>query len=209
MTRPDDEAPDDAAPDDAASVPPVGRRSRSEMRSVVLAVAVGAGGLLLSSTRPWLTATEQRPAPLPSRDVVLGAADLGGVRALGVVALLGAVAVIASRGWGRPVVGVLLLLTGVGAVLAAGSVITAPDLAAAGADVAAEPTVREGPWIAVLGGLVVTVAGTLVAVRGRRWSSMSRRYDAPAARADAAPTAEPVDRELWEALDRGEDPTDR
>ncbi|MCW2613469.1 MAG: hypothetical protein JWN08_463, partial [Frankiales bacterium] len=52
----------------------------------------------------------------------------------------------------------------------------------------------------------------------RRWAALSARYDAPAARAAGSGEAAPGDeqaagarqeRALWEALDRGEDPTQR
>ncbi|MBC7375655.1 MAG: Trp biosynthesis-associated membrane protein, partial [Frankiales bacterium] len=50
-----------------------------------------------------------------------------------------------------------------------------------------------------------------IAVRGRRWAALSARYDAPAARAEQEPDSEVSasrqERALWEALDRGEDPT--
>ncbi|MFZ5849882.1 MAG: Trp biosynthesis-associated membrane protein [Actinomycetota bacterium] len=45
------------------------------------------------------------------------------------------------------------------------------------------------------------MAGLLSLVAGGGWPVMGRRYDAPARRTDAPG--------LWEALDQGEDPTDR
>jgi len=91
------------------------------------------------------------------------------------------------------------------------------------------------PAVAISGGLLLAAAGLLVAVRGRRWATLSQRFEAPAERADGpaastspgpdavvaparagapdAPVApeqvplEKAQRELWESLDRGEDPT--
>jgi hypothetical protein len=49
--------------------------------------------------------------------------------------------------------------------------------------------------------MLLTAAGLLVVVRGRSWAAMSTRYDAPAERSRHGEAS------LWEALDRGEDPT--
>lgn len=87
------------------------------------------------------------------------------------------------------------------------------------------------PYLTVVGAALVVAAGVVAVWHGRRWPGMSSRYEAPAsssasgrpgsttrhsarpedsasipaARApgDSAPAA----RELWDALDRGEDPT--
>jgi hypothetical protein len=48
---------------------------------------------------------------------------------------------------------------------------------------------------------LLVAAGLLIVVRGRSWASMSSRYDAPAQRPREGEAS------LWEALDRGEDPT--
>ena len=65
------------------------------------------------------------------------------------------------------------------------------------------------PYACAAGGLLLAAAGALVAARGRRWAALSQRYDAPAVREQAPPTPERAERELWESLDRGEDPTGR
>jgi uncharacterized membrane protein (TIGR02234 family) len=62
----------------------------------------------------------------------------------------------------------------------------------------------------VVAGLLGVAAGLLVVVRGRRWPGMGRRYE----RADAAAprpvvrTDEERAQAAWQALDRGEDPTE-
>jgi hypothetical protein len=55
------------------------------------------------------------------------------------------------------------------------------------------------------GGLLVLAAGVIAVVRGRRWAQMGSRYDAPGA-ARLSAEGSPA---LWDALDRGEDPTTR
>jgi len=145
--------------------------------------------------------------------VVLTAGDLGlALQALGLVGLAGVPALAATRRAGRIVVGILLALTGGLVVVRAVGVLLDP---AGAADVAStDPAGLEltaWPAVAVAGGLLLVAAGLLVAVRGRRWAALGRRYEAPGAAGPPEPeTTGPVaERELWEALDRGEDPTGR
>ena len=96
------------------------------------------------------------------------------------------------------------------------------------------PGLGPWPWVCLLAGLLLVASGALVAVRGRTWSALSSSYEVPVAPAgarqagvrklesrpvDSRPVASrPVasrppaatastDRSLWDALDRGEDPT--
>src|SRR5579875_3882920 len=78
---------------------------------------VGAGGALLLATRDWQTITTPRPSPLHA-DVlhITGRTVDTAPTALALVALAGVVAVLATRGIVRRVVGVVLALAGVGLV---------------------------------------------------------------------------------------------
>ena len=60
------------------------------------------------------------------------------------------------------------------------------------------------PWLSASCGLLVAVAGLLIGARGHAWAGLSARYDA--APADSSPP-QPGDVALWNALDRGDDPT--
>src|SRR4051812_39543684 len=74
---------------------------------------VGAAGALLVATRHWQTITTPRPAPL--HDDVLGLSGRtvdAAPTALALVALAGVVAVLATRGVVRRVVGGVLTLAG-------------------------------------------------------------------------------------------------
>lgn len=112
------------------------------------------------------------------------------VRALALVALAGVVAVLAARGWARAAIGIALALGGIAIVVNA-----AAEVAAAGTPA--------WPVVVVLGGVLVVAAGLLTAVRARSWPALGSRYDAPAARRSATTG------DAWDAIDRGEDPTDR
>jgi Tryptophan-associated transmembrane protein (Trp_oprn_chp) len=160
---------------------------RRGLALVVVACAAGAVLVLVASGRTWVVEVTPRPAPLPElRTGYTG----GGLRpwlpALGWVALAGAGALLATRGIARRALGGLLVLAGAG--IAAGAV-----------------TAEPGGWpvLAVVGGLVVAAAGVLTAGYGGRWPAMGARYER--ARTGGAPSAG----SLWEALDRGEDPTAR
>lgn len=193
---------------------------RAEIGLAVLLCLLGAFVLLVAAGRSWAVVDLPGTGLLPARAVgVPGSELVPGLQALGLVGLAGVVAVAATRGAGRIVVGVVLAVVGAGVLALTAGVLS--DLTSAALDTAA---VRDAggtsqgsvdgtgwPAFAAVGGLLLAGAGLLVAVRGRRWAVLSRRYDAPAARSEApAPTSGPVaERELWEALDRGEDPTER
>jgi uncharacterized membrane protein (TIGR02234 family) len=179
--------------------------ARRGLRAAVLLCLVGAFVVLVTAGRAW-TSAEVPAGPLAdARTATRSGADLvPGVRALGLVGLAGVVALAATRRTGRTLVGLVLLATGAGVLL---SVLSA-DLTTAGRRLDGLPdevpvTVTAWPWCTAAGGLLLAAAGLLTAVRGRSWSVLGRRYEAPAA---AAPQ-EPTERSLWEALDRGEDPT--
>jgi uncharacterized membrane protein (TIGR02234 family) len=194
-----------------SSAAPAPRRdpARRELGSAVLLVLAGAVLLLVSTAGDWVTGVQVRPDPLPPSPVAVSGGEAAGpVRALALVVLAGVPALAATRRTGRVVVGVLLVLAGVAAGAATAQVLGDPG-AVVPAD-AQEVAVSGRPLLALAGAAVTAVAGAVVAVRGRRWAALSRRYDAPSADgpAPSAGRAGPVEGpEMWDALDRGEDPT--
>jgi hypothetical protein len=165
-------------------------------RGVAIAACVlGAGLALLATSRTWAVETEVRPAPLPPlRAARTGADLLPWLPALAFVALAGAGALLATRGLARAAVGVLLILSGVG--LAGGATTRLAE--------GASPV-----WslAATLGGVLVGAAGTLTLVHGRTWPAMAARYERPAPTPSGS-SKRPVSKaDLWDALDRGDDPT--
>lgn len=181
---------------------------------------VGAGAALLIAVRTWQTVTTSRPGPLRA-DVlhVSGRTVDAAPTAFALVALAGVVAVLATRGTLRRVVGAVLVLSGLGivwrAAVSAGPVSAhrARTLVAGHHSTVDVSTVVQHvsthalwPALTVGCGILVTASGALVAWRGHRWVVMSARYEAaPSAETDPAKAAAT----LWTALDRGEDPTDR
>ena len=187
---------------------------RRGLRTAVLLCLVGAFVVLATVGRVW-TSAEVPAGPLAdARTVTRSGADLvPGLRALGLVGLAGVVALAATRRVGRAVVGLVLLATGAGVLL---SVLTADVLTAArrldGLADQVPVTTTAWAWATAAGGLLLTLAGLLTVVRGRSWPALGQRYEAPATPAPTAPASqEPTgpltEKGLWEALDRGEDPT--
>lgn len=87
--------------------------ARREYLLVLLAGAVGAAVVLLSSRQPWAHVTTAGAGPLPAAAVPVSGQDLvPATGALGLAALAGMAALIATRGLPRRVVGGLLVIFG-------------------------------------------------------------------------------------------------
>ena len=215
--RPDPTGHSTGDPTGAPTGAPTGSPARREIGLAVLLCLVGAFLVLVAAGRAWIELVVTSPLVDDRTLGVTGAELSPGVRALGLVGLAGVVAIAATRRTGRVVVGVLLLLVGVGVVaLSVGvlgdAVVRAQDtltVQEAGGALSDDSRGTVWPYACAAGGLLLAAAGALVAARGRRWAALSQRYDAPAAREQAPPTPERAERELWESLDRGEDPTGR
>jgi hypothetical protein len=171
-----------------------GRPGRPGLAVTAVACAAGAGLILLAATRGWQDLVTVRPAPLPPvAEHRTGAQLAPWLPALGVVALAGAGALFATRAAARQVVGGLLVMSGAGVVVAA--LLTLDD------------DVRLAwPLLCALGGLVVLAAGVVTVRAGRSWPGMGARYERPSA-PERRPDRPASQAELWDALDRGEDPT--
>ncbi|RBY79171.1 TIGR02234 family membrane protein [Blastococcus sp. TF02-09] len=194
---------------------------RRELTTAVLGAVLAGALALIAGGQAWATVTAQRSAPLPPVSAQLSGADAAPlVPAAGLVLLAAAVALLAVRGAGRAVVGLLAVVAG-GALAWSGLRALAGGLDDAGGDL---PGLAGGtvsgtsadvsatwPVLALLAGLVAVVTGALAVLRGRTWPAMGRRYERTdaAAPAPARPrTDEDRAVDAWKALDRGEDPTD-
>lgn len=185
-----------------------------------VAVLVGAFVVLVGAGRAWVLVSVGESALLPTVDLEVTGSDLRpGLSALGLVGLAGLPALAATRGRGRIVVGALLALTGL-AVLATVVELAATDPGLVMSAILSDPVQQAGgregiggsgtPWPAITaaGGLLLTAAGLVIARYGPRWTALGRRYEAPSASASELPADGPAaERDLWAALDRGEDPT--
>jgi uncharacterized membrane protein (TIGR02234 family) len=144
------------------------------------------------------------------------------VPALGLAGLAALVGLLATRRWGRLLVGVLLLAGGLALAAVAARHLAAPATVAdlltgplPGRDLSQPPRATVEPlWpaVAVLGGGLLAASGGAAALRGRHWPRMSGRYDAPPGSGTGRrSTSQPIGTTgaaLWDALDRGHDPTE-
>ncbi len=191
---------------------------------MVLDLAAAAVVLLLS-TRVWQSVLLPRPRPL--RDEVLhvsGRTVTAAPTAFALVALAGVVAVLASRGVARRLIGAVLLAAGAGVVASAvgatsalsktriGSLAQSRNVVALGNPGTWQVSVHaQWAWGSVAAGVVIALAGVIVCVRGGRWAAMSARYSAPTAtgadRVDDRDAEARAQASMWSALERGDDPT--
>jgi uncharacterized membrane protein (TIGR02234 family) len=203
----------------------VSGQPRRELTAAVLG-AVAAGALALSAGgQAWAVVTAERRAPLPPVSAELSGSDAAPlVPAAGLVLLAAAVALLAVRGAGRVVVGLLAAVAGgalawsglralTGGLDDAGSDL--PGLAGATVSSTSADVSATWPVLVVLAGLLAVATGALVVLRARTWPAMGRRYErtgaAPAAGQPRTPARPQTDEDravdAWKALDRGEDPT--
>lgn len=169
-----------------------GAQRRGLAVAVVTAVAGGAAAYFATG-RVWASTTVARVAPLAPETVRTTGRDLvPWAAAAALVGIAGGLALLATRGRGRTAVAGLLTIAGLG-------------VAAGGSRGLAGDSTFAWPLLCVAGGALVLASGAVALARGRRWAAMGARYDAPAARAKAHVAAGPT--AIWDALDRGDDPT--
>lgn len=194
-----------------------------EYLSALGALVAGSVGVVLAYSMIWATATvavfsgaQSSPTAqveLTGRDLVpLGSAG-------GWLALAGVAGIVATSTWGRRLVGIVVMIAGGCAGVAAltfgltRSAFVDAALAARTSGAATASEVAASAWWipAALAGLLTVVVGLLAAVRGPRWPGLSRRYargsDGRALAVDAGAPVGGI--AAWDALDRGEDPTDQ
>ncbi|HEX5541683.1 MAG TPA: Trp biosynthesis-associated membrane protein [Micromonospora sp.] len=181
--------------------------TRRNLLVALLLCGAGAGLGLFAVTRGWAVELLDRPAPLPRQQVAQTGGDLlPWLPPLALAGLAGAGAVVATRGAARRLIGVLLLLVGLALVGGGAYGVTLPDR-----------TNLAWPVLCALGGLLTAGGGARTALRGHHWPGMGARYERRPERDAAAATGTTATgraeglamTDAWDALDRGEDPTDQ
>ena len=172
----------------------------------MVGTALGCVLVLVAAGRAWVTNVR-------GAGTGVVAAPTGGdlspvLTPLALAGLAGVVAVLATKGIGRRVIGVLLALCGVGAGFGAWQ-------AAGGSGVLSWLRERNvmrvtgaiewdavafWPVVCGLGAAMMVAGGVVAVVRGGGWARMSARYT-------REPPPATDDRSMWDALDRGDDPT--
>ncbi len=180
-----------------------GSRARRAIAVTVLATAAAAAVALYAAGSVWdpgaggLGGAGAGPAgvapPGARGGQVTGTGIAPWLPAAALVALAGAGALVAVRGAARRILGGLLAVCG-GGVVAAGVVALAGT---------ASP---RWPAVCVCAGTVIVAAGAHTVRRGGAWPSMGGRFERGSHGARGGPGAA-READLWDAIDRGDDPT--
>lgn len=203
---------------------------------IAAVLLAGAAGAVWGSGRmSWMGVTiADGLSPERTMDVA-GHTWAPALSALWLVFLAAIAAALALKGWARGVVAVIVAVAAVGAAYPALTVLTQePDIAyletilrdapSGGSGVVmgnkdyisqVDPT-WAGPAVAILGAVLAVLAAALL-MRGLRGGGMGSKYVSPAARRaelekkvfDEAPQEPSSERDLWDALDGGDDPTEQ
>ena len=193
-------------------------RRLSSKGVVVLLALVGAGLLLVSAFRPWVTGAVDDAVLGATRISATGAEVAPGLTAVALAIGAAAIAVVAAGRVARFVAVVAYAACVAIAAALAVRVLLDPEgvlgpVAAArvgrtgSVDTVADPTAW--PWVA-LAACLVALLGLAGAVVGmRRWGGPSQRYEVPEGPAGdiAGPRGERVTSD-WDELSAGRDPTD-
>ena len=179
---------------------------------VDLAACVVAGALILiAAGRTWGRAALTTVTGSIDHVSVTGHGAEPALPALGIALLVLTAGLIASRGWLRRVVGLVVVTVGAAVVaLAVASRSDVADSLAHHAFAVASSSVpeRTSGWAVVtaVAGALAVCCGALAVAVGARWPALGARYDAAGARGARGDTG-PSAMSEWDALDRGEDPT--
>jgi len=177
-------------------------------RNALLALIIGAVALLVGYSLTWARVE----IPMVTGGPASTSVDLSGrdllplASATSWIAAAGIAGVIATRTWGRILVGAIVALAGLGSLigslwfaLASAGLVQSAAQSHAGESLAELTAVSIAPWwvLTALGSLLVLAAGLVTCVRGRTWPGLGRKYD----------RNNPRQLTDWQALDLGQDPT--
>ena len=188
------------------------RNSRREYAFALVVLLVGAVGSVVAYGATWVTVTvpvfagEVSPT---TQETFTGRELIGFGGAAGWVALAAVAGIIATRTWGRVIVGGVAVMAGATAGVAGLTFIFSRDaLIRAAVDDGEIISAQSNLWwlLAAVSGLAVVVAGIMVVARGRRWAALGRRYERAGGTriSDGQPTSAA---QACDALDQGQDPT--
>lgn len=180
--------------------PANGTKAKRPLWTIILALLLGALALWGASRMVWFAEFRDEGV----RGTVLytepGEQRATALVPLALLALAGVAGAVATGGWLRRVLGIVLVLAGAAGVWNGVDGIKfggfAPGLP--GTEIVL------GHLIAVLGGILVALGG-LAAIK---WAGAARKLGARYAAPGAKAARKDPDTELWEALSEGDDPTD-
>lgn len=196
-------------------------------------LALAAAALWGASRLTWVTVTSTDGLTEPRTDRLNGGVWFGALTPLALMLLASIAAVLATRGWLRRLLGVLIALVASVAAVPAFALLTSSgqiaERAAKLAELPARATVDQASTaplpavLALLGALAAFGAGALLTRMPQDTARLSGKYDNPvfrraaateqvtqrrAAQAGAPNSGQLSERVLWDALDAGTDPTE-
>lgn len=222
-----------AEPDESSAAEAVAPPGRAEGRrypvGAIVLLALAAALMWGSSRLTWVTVSSSDGLTEPRTDELNGSVWFGALTPLALVLLAAIAALLATKGWLRRMVGVLVALVAAVTAVPAFALLTGQgatsERAAALAELPGRATVTEvttAPLPAVLtlaAAFAAFAAGVLLARMPRESGRLSGKYESPVVRREAATeevtkrraaddSGQLSERVLWDALDAGTDPTD-
>ncbi|MBH0780172.1 TIGR02234 family membrane protein [Nocardia bovistercoris] len=205
------------------------RNRRYPVGAIVL-LGLAAAAMWGASRLTWVTVTSTDGLTQPRTDELAGGVWFGALTPLALVLVAAVAAVLATRGWLRRLIGVLIGLVAAVTAVPAFALVTGSgateERAATLAELPGRATVTEvvaapfPAWLTLFAAAAVFVAAVALARMPEQTARLSGKYENPAFRRAAATEqvsrrksdAETGDglseRVLWDALDAGADPTE-
>lgn len=183
-------------------------------RTTALTAMAGGALLLISTLITWVTVTGLGETSAAADLDVTGAEAADAVTAMGLVALAGGLAVTIARKIARWIIGGVLIAAGLAALVAVLAAFLDPAAAASGAvgevtgttEAAASYDLGFGPWLGLIGGIIVVGAASVLLTVSHRWTDRgTKKYS----RTVVDDGGEVDEYDLWDGLTEGDDLTDR
>jgi uncharacterized membrane protein (TIGR02234 family) len=189
------------------------------IRIAQLLLVVAAGALWAASRLPWVVLRSFDTLGPPKTSTVAGSSWSTGLLPLAMLLLAAALAALAVRGWPLRALALLIGLASLAIGYLAVSLWVTPDVAVRAADIAHVPVLslvgsdrHYGGAATTFAAAVGALAAAVLLIRSARADGdRTTKYAAPGARRSTARDADGTvsERNMWDALDEGRDPTDR
>ena len=203
----------------AMAEPAADQRGGRTIRLAQLLLVVAAGGLWAASRLPWVVIRSFDTLGPPRSTTVSGASWSTGLLPMAMLLLAAAVAALAVRGWLLRMLAVLIAAASLATGYLAVSLWVVPDVAVRGADLAHVPLLSLvgserhylGAALTLSAAVCASAAAVLLLRSARSGAAQLTKYTPPAARRSKAHSDDQAmsERMIWDALDEGQDPTDR
>ena len=194
-----------------------GRLTVFSYRLALLGLVTSGLIIIAAFAVPWATASVPLVSGLSGSltEITFAGRELLGLAAgMGWVGLAAVAGIFATRGWGRVIIGMVVVVAGLVTIVGSIGFGVDPEPALVGAlsdrlSGGAPEQWSSTPWwlLGLIGGLGLAAVGVLTLARGRTWPGLSRRYERATKIKTTGPGGPMSSLTAWDALDRGEDPT--